>query len=350
MTGHLTWCRDCSTANAELAGISAGLRGMVARAVLGEQIADYLGSGRLSDGRRRPRPAAPDAHADRAPSSAAGGGLPGRGSDRGDGRERHLSPPLSVPLPPRIAPSAVVSPHGAAGPDILVTGTAAPARRARRDRALRCRALRAPRPPVSSSVSAAPSPDGTVTVSPAPSPSMLRSERHRDVSQAQPDHSRERPAHHGSRGHGRGRCVRSRHGSDRSRIGQHVAADRDQPAGTRPKLRWMDVLGHQLPAQPARCGSGLDRLVPGPRCEPAGLRQRHHGQCGQRDAVSVGKLVGRYQLRALGPSLSRSALECADRGDADRSSAGSMATCPSGQVATPPERPRTMVDGASRRG
>ncbi len=175
VTGHLGRCRDCSTAHAELAGIEAGLRGMVARAVLGEQVTDYLGQAdsvmaagvRTRLRRMRAlilrRAALPVA----ACLAMAAIGLPAAGVIY-----RHLS---SSPVRPRSVPPAAGNPQENAGPGIRVIGTAAPARRPASSRRSSLTGSRAPRPHDSFSVSPAPSPTRSVTGSPTPSPSMIRS-------------------------------------------------------------------------------------------------------------------------------------------------------------------------------
>ncbi len=175
VTGHLDRCRDCSTAHAELAGIRAGLRGMVARAVLGEQVTDYLGSAdsAMAAGARARlrrvralivrRTALPVA----ACLAVAAIGLPAAGVVY-----RHLS---SLPGRPRAVPSAAARSRQDAGPDVRVIGTAVPARRAATSRRVSLPGSRAPRPRDSSPVSPAPSPTRSVMPSPAPSPSTIRS-------------------------------------------------------------------------------------------------------------------------------------------------------------------------------
>ena len=175
VTGHLARCRDCSTAHAELAGITAGLRGMVARAVLGEQVTGYLGLAdsalaagaltRLLRVRRLilRRPLLPVV----ACLVVAAIGLPAAGAVY-----RHLS---SSPVPPRsMLPAAGSRPEGS-GPGVRAAGTAARARRATSRRRNPLPGPGAPRPDGSSAASPAPSPAGSVTASPAPSPSTVRS-------------------------------------------------------------------------------------------------------------------------------------------------------------------------------
>ncbi|HUZ52943.1 MAG TPA: sigma-70 family RNA polymerase sigma factor [Streptosporangiaceae bacterium] len=174
--GHLTRCPACSTAHAELAGIDDGLRGMVARAVLGEQVTGYLGqdSAVAAGARARlrwmravilRRPVLPVV----ACIAVAAIGLPTMSF-----LVRHL---LSPPLSPRIAPPAAVGPLGGPGPDIGETGAAGPASRASSMRGTPLPGSRAPQPHRSSSVSAAPSPTGSVTAAPtsSPLPTTLRS-------------------------------------------------------------------------------------------------------------------------------------------------------------------------------
>jgi RNA polymerase sigma factor (sigma-70 family) len=175
VTGHLSRCRDCSTAHAELAGIKAGLRGMVARAVLGEQVNDYLApaDSAMAAGMRARlhrvralivrRTALPVA----ACLAVAAIGLPAAGVIFG-----HLS---SLPVRPRALPPAAGTPRGESGPDIRVIGTANPARRAVSSRRSSPAGSRPPRPQDSSSVSPAPSPARSLTPSPTPSPSTIRS-------------------------------------------------------------------------------------------------------------------------------------------------------------------------------
>jgi DNA-directed RNA polymerase specialized sigma24 family protein len=183
VTGHLGRCRDCGIAHAELTGIDAGLRGMVARAVLGEKVADYLRQiDRAADAgvrsrlrhmraliwRRQMLPVA-------ACVAAAAIGLP---------TVRVIYPRIvGAPLPPRTAPPAAIPP-GAGGPGTPVTGAAHPVSRARPYRWTPLTGSGAIGPSGSSSMSAAPSPTGQVTPSPsprsgsgspAPSPSALRS-------------------------------------------------------------------------------------------------------------------------------------------------------------------------------
>ena len=166
--GHLTWCRACSTAHAELTGIVDGLRGMVARAVLGEHVTDYLEQGDSAQAAgTRPRLrrmgrliARPVVLSVVACLAVAAIGLP---TARLVGRH-FLSPP-----PSRIAPPAALDPPGAAGPNM--TRAAARARQTRTIRRSRRPGSLVPRPPASFSFSAAPSPTAPVTASPAPSPS-----------------------------------------------------------------------------------------------------------------------------------------------------------------------------------
>src|ERR1022692_2368302 len=173
VAGHLTRCRDCGTAQAELAGIDAGVRGMVARAVLGEQVTGYLGQNdsamaagartRLRRMRslilRRPVLAVV------ACLAVAAIVLPAVSV-----MDRRL---WSSPLSPRIVPPAAVSPHGAPRPDIRATSAVAPASYVRSGRRIPRPGSHVPRPPGSPSVSAAPSPTASVTAS--PSPTSLRS-------------------------------------------------------------------------------------------------------------------------------------------------------------------------------
>jgi DNA-directed RNA polymerase specialized sigma24 family protein len=164
VNGHLSRCRDCGTARAELAGIDAGLRGMVARAVLGEHVAGYLGQlDRAADAgvrsrlrrmrtlivRRQVLPVA-------ACLAAAAIGLP---------TARIIYPRLlSAPLPPRTAPPAAIPP----GATVPGPGVAVPVSRVRRHRRAPLPGSRAAGPDRSVSRSAAPSPTGLVTPLPSP--------------------------------------------------------------------------------------------------------------------------------------------------------------------------------------
>ncbi len=244
--GHLTWCRACSTAHAELTGIVDGLRGMVARAVLGEHVTDYLEQGDLSAGRRYPAPAAQNGQADRAPRCAVGGGMPCGGSDRAaDG--------------PSCRSALLVS---ASGTDRAARGPG-PARGGWPEYDPRGRPGQAGKnnPPLSAAGFAGTPATGlllvlgcAVTDRPGDRQSGTLAITHvapvpwcRRLSQARSDHCHERAAQPGSGGPDRNRCLRSRHGGDRRGIGQHVAAHRDQPAGARSEL----LPGGPAPARPA---------------------------------------------------------------------------------------------------